>query len=86
MQNGFGTPYRCDRDLSASGKLTVSGGVCIYVNDNFCNRGNITVRKTLSTPFVDLISISLRPKYLPREFGQVFVTVYLHTSDNERRT
>ena len=32
--DNFGTPYRCDRDHSASGKLTVSGGVCIYVNDN----------------------------------------------------
>ena len=84
--DGFGTPYRCDRDLSASGKLTVSGGVCIYVNDNFCHRGNITVKKTLSTHYVDLISISLRPKYLPREFGQVFVTViYTHPTTNDER-
>ena len=84
--DGFGSPYRCDRDLSASGKLTASGGVCIYVNDNYCHRGNITVRKTLSTPYVDLISISLRPKYLPREFGQVFVTVvYTHPTTNDGR-
>ena len=80
--DGFGVPLRCDRDLSASGKKG-GGGVCVYVNERYCSRSNVTVRKTLSTPHVDLISLSLRPKYLPREFGQVFITViYSHPKAN----
>ena len=36
------------------------------------------MRNYLNTSDVDLLSLSLRPRYLPREFGQVFVTsVYI---------
>ena len=50
------------------------GGVCRYINEAWCPRNNVTVRKHLNTSDVDLLSLSLRPRYLPREFGQVFVT------------
>ena len=54
------------------------GGVCMYINEAWCPRGNVTVIKHLNTCDVDLLSLSLRPRYLPREFGQVFVTcVYI---------
>ena len=84
--DGFGTPFRGDRaGYDTTGKHW-GGGVCIYVNERYCNRANITVRKTLSTPDVDLISVSLRPKYLPREFGQIFMTVvYSHPSADNKR-
>ena len=54
------------------------GGVCMYINEAWCPSNNVTVRKHLNTCDVDLLSLSLRPRYLPREFGQVFVTcVYI---------
>ena len=50
----------------------------MYIHEAWCPRGNVTVRKHLNTCDVDLLSLSLRPSYLPREFGQVFVTcVYI---------
>ena len=72
--DGFGTPFRTDRDSTVTGKQQ-GGGVCLYVNQNWCSRASITVRKQLCTPDVELLSVSLRPKYLPREFGQLFITV-----------
>ena len=39
------------------------------------------VRETLCTPDIELLSVSLHPFYLPREFPQSFITlVYIHTS------
>jgi hypothetical protein len=83
--DGFGVPYRSDRDPTVSGKHH-GGGVCLYVNEQYCNRANVTVRKQLSTPDLDMLCVSLRPKYLPREFGQVFVTVvYSHPKADTAR-
>ena len=36
---------------------------------------NVTVKQRMCTPELKLISVSLRPRYLPREFGRIFVTV-----------
>ena len=33
------------------------------------------MKQRLSTPELDLISVSRRPRYLPREFGRVYVFV-----------
>ena len=33
------------------------------------------MKQRLSTPELELISVSLRPRYLPREFGRVYVLV-----------
>ena len=71
--DGFGSPFRCDRDCDVTGKKR-GGGVCMYINEVWCPRNNVTVRKHLNTCDVDLLSLSLRPRYLPREFGQVFVS------------
>ena len=51
------------------------GGVCLYVSEKFCDRANVTIKQRMSTPELELISVSLRPRYLPREFGRIFVTV-----------
>ena len=72
--NGFGEPYRCDRDRETTGKKS-GGGVCCYVNENWCPRKGVTIKKSVSTHDADILCLSLRPRYLPREFGQVFVTV-----------
>ena len=72
---GFGTPVRLDRDVNATGK-TIGGGVCMYINQQWCK--NYVVREKLCTSNIELLSVSMRPTYLPREFGQIFiVNVYI---------
>lgn len=37
------------------------------------------IRESLCTPNTELLSVSLRPFYLPREFPRIFITlVYIH--------
>ena len=40
--------------------------MCLYVNKRWC---------TVCSPDIELLTISLRPFYLPREFNQIFITV-----------
>ena len=43
----------------------------------------MTVRENICTPNIELLSVSLRPFYLPREFPQIFITVvYIHPKAN----
>ena len=67
--SGFGLPIRLDRDADVTGK-SLGGGVCLYVNERWCR--NITVRETVCTPDIELLSVFVRPFYLPREFPQIF--------------
>ncbi|XP_071959468.1 uncharacterized protein [Antedon mediterranea] len=79
--DGF-TLIRGDR-TKQSGK-DIGGGVCLFVNKRWCN---ITiVRDKQCTPDIELLTISLRPFYCPREFPQLFVTVvYIHPKANSTR-
>ena len=78
--DGFGVPYRLDRDPAVTGK-SLGGGLCLYVNNSWCN--TVVVRESLCTSDIELLSVSLRPFYLPREFPQLFVTlVYIHPKAN----
>ncbi len=80
--DGFGAPIRLDRDAAVTGKSS-GGGVCLYINQRWCK--SVTVREKLCTADIELLSVSLRPPYLPREFPQIFVTlVYIHPRANER--
>ncbi len=73
---GFGAPRRLDRSGVVTGKAQ-GGGVCLYVNQRYCM--SVTVREHICTPDVELLSVSLRAFYLPREFPQLFITVvYIH--------
>ena len=63
-----------DRDSTKVGKK-VGGGVCLYVNERWCDSANVCAKKRVCTEDVELISVSLRPRYLPNEFGHIFVTV-----------
>ncbi|KAK0133217.1 hypothetical protein N1851_031280 [Merluccius polli] len=48
-----------------------------YVNKSWSN--TVVVRESLCSPHIELLSVSVRPFYLPREFPQIFVTVvYIH--------
>ena len=49
--------------------------MCLYVSEKFCDRANVTVKQRMCTPELELISMSLRSRYLSCEFGRIFVTV-----------
>ena len=80
---GFGFPYRLDRARDITGKKN-GGGVCIYVNERWCKKNAVIVRETHNTGDVESLTLSFRPDYLPRDFGQIFATlVYLHPNAKE---
>lgn len=73
------TTIRADR-TKESGKER-GGGICIYINDRWCN--NIIVHAKVCTPDIELLTLSLRPFSLFREFPTlVFSTVYIHPGAN----
>ena len=65
---------RCDRDNEAVGKSR-AGGVCAYINQKYCHASNVKVLKKVSLPELELLSVSLRPSYLPREFARILLNV-----------
>lgn len=68
-----------DRDEN-SGK-TGGGGVCIYIKDSWCS--NFAIRDNICNPDLELLCVTLRPHYLPREFTNLFVcAVYIPPSGN----
>ena len=72
---GF-TVVRLDRTREDTGKSR-GGGVCMFVSDKWCT--NITVKEKVCCENIELLTVALRPFYLPREFNQLFVTVlYIH--------
>lgn len=79
--DGFGAPLRTDREAAITGKSR-GGGVCLYINERWCK--NFIVRASVCTKDIELLSVSMCPPYLPREFPQIFVTVvYIHPKANE---
>jgi ribosome assembly protein 1 len=65
------THIRADRTCES--EKTKAGGLMIYINSSWCT--NIKVNTRMCTPDVELISVSLRPVYLPREFTNIFITL-----------
>ena len=76
---GF-TAVRADRDTKACGK-SKGGGLIMYINNCWCNPGHVTVKKVLCCRDLELLAVSLRPYYLPREFSHVIaLCVYIPPS------
>ena len=70
---------RGDRSLD-SGK-SKGGGVCLYINNAWCN--NWSVKERFCTPDYELLTVGLRHYYLPREFNQIVVmAVYVQPRAN----
>ena len=70
--DGF-TIVRPDQ-TTKSGKQT-GGGVCAYINDKWAHNNNIHIKKTLCTPDIELLAVSIRPYYLPRGISHVIIKV-----------
>ena len=60
-------------DRSLDSEKSKGGGVCLYINNSWCN--NWSVKERFCTPDYELLTVGLRPYYLPREFNQIFVMV-----------
>ncbi|KAI3351114.1 hypothetical protein L3Q82_005679 [Scortum barcoo] len=78
--DGF-TLLRADRSKE-SGKRK-GGGLAVLVNDRWCNPGHITVKEQHCCKDIELLAVSMRPYYLPREFTHALVVVvYVPPSAN----
>lgn len=71
--DGF-TLHRMDRDLSRTVQES-GGGVCAFVNERWCHPDHATVKERISNENIELLVVSCRPYYLPREISHVLVTV-----------
>ncbi|TWW54745.1 hypothetical protein D4764_0240700 [Takifugu flavidus] len=77
---GF-TLLRADRSRE-SGKRK-GGGLAVFVNDRWCNPGHITIKEQHCCKDVELLAVSMRPHYLPKEFTHALaVVVYIPPSAN----
>ncbi|GFR90437.1 hypothetical protein ElyMa_004304200 [Elysia marginata] len=60
------------------------GGVRLYVNERWANKNNASVKETMCTPNLELLTVNIRPHYLPRELTGVLVNViYIPPTANE---
>jgi len=73
-------PIRLDSYCDVTGKPH-GGSVCFYINPRWCS--TVHFREKLCTPDTELLSLSLHPFYLPREYPQLFfVLVCIHPRTN----
>ncbi|XP_033182022.1 uncharacterized protein LOC117152902 [Anabas testudineus] len=81
FRNRFRTPTAPSAaDCRSSGKRR-GGGIAVLVSNRWCNPGHVTVKERLCSPDIELLAVSLRPYYLPREFSCVIViTTYIPPS------
>ena len=70
--DGFQT-VRADRSHRESGKKK-GGGLAILIN-KWCHPSHVTVKERVCSPDIELLAVSLRPYYLPREFSHVIIVV-----------
>ena len=74
---------RADRSFENTNK-TKGGGLCVFVNNKWCN--NFTCRSTVCDKNIELICISFRPFYLPREFPQVHLLLVYIPPDADKNS
>lgn len=76
---GFRT-IRADRDTTASGKQE-GGGLILLANNKWCNPTHAIIKEQICNKDIELLAVSLRPYYLPREFTVVVaIVVYIPPS------
>ncbi|KAK3521209.1 hypothetical protein QTP70_001061 [Hemibagrus guttatus] len=68
--------HRMDRTME-SGK-TREGGVCLMVNNSWCDSASFSPLSRSCSPNLEILTIKCRPFYLPQEFSSVIVsTIYI---------
>lgn len=73
---GF-TFLRADRSKMSGKKKR--GGLAVFVNNRWCNPGHTTVKEQHCSKDIELLCVSTRPHYLPREFTHALVVVVYST-------
>ena len=63
--------------------VSEGGGLCIFVNNSWATQ--FCVRETVSTKGFEIVAVSIRPFYLPREFRQVTVILVSVPGPNNAR-
>ncbi|KAG1655028.1 hypothetical protein GQR58_024747 [Nymphon striatum] len=54
------------------------GGVCLYINESYCHPNNSVIKSHSCSPNIEILTVSIRPYYLPREFSHiVMMTIYI---------
>ncbi|KAK1803718.1 hypothetical protein P4O66_021122 [Electrophorus voltai] len=77
----FFSVHRMDRTAD-SGKSR-GGGVCVMVNNSWCNNANVVTLTRSCSPNLELLALKLRPFYLSQEFTLVIInTVYIPPQAN----
>ena len=66
------TTIHFDRNKIKTDRST-GGGLCLMVNDKWAT--NFCVRERISTRSYEILTVSFRPHYLPRELAQVTVVL-----------
>ncbi|KAK1785723.1 hypothetical protein P4O66_019072 [Electrophorus voltai] len=70
-------------DRTADSGKSRGGGVCVMVNNSWCNNANVVTLACSCSPNLELLALKLRPFYLPREFTSVIInTVYIPPQAN----
>jgi len=62
------------RDIRSSGK-SKGGGITVLVNNRWCNTGHVTMKEEICSWDIELLTVCLRPNYLPWEFTCVILVV-----------
>ena len=77
--DGF-TLIRGDRSREDTGK-SLGGGLCAYVNNKWSN--NTRKHNHHCDTNIELLTIAIRPYYLPREFSCIYVTIVYIPPDGD---
>ncbi|GFS20055.1 endonuclease domain of the non-LTR retrotransposon LINE-1 [Elysia marginata] len=60
-------------DRTKASNKSRGGGTFLYINEKWCHPNNVHVKQQLCTPDLEMLTVVLRPFYLPREFTKATV-------------
>ncbi|KAK1791074.1 hypothetical protein P4O66_002035 [Electrophorus voltai] len=70
-------------DRTADSEKSRGSGVCVMVNNSWCNNANVVTLTRSCLPNLELLALKLCPFYLPQEFTSVIVnTMYIPPQAN----
>ncbi|KAK1794976.1 hypothetical protein P4O66_010166 [Electrophorus voltai] len=70
-------------DRMADSGNSRGGGVCVLINNSWCNNANVITLTRSCSPNLELLALKFHPFYLPREFTSVIINnVYIPPQAN----